>query len=85
MKQASPRTSQQPKTNTHLRCAVQGGRAGAQPAAEPEAQGAFASGEAWQGHDHRGGCDPGSGDDRERDTRSDPGSWEGDGDGRERR
>jgi hypothetical protein len=56
------------------------GRAWAQPAAEPEAQGAFASGEPWQGYDHRGGCDPGCGYDRERGLRRDPGSWEGDGD-----
>ncbi len=57
---------------------------GLNPAAEAEAQGAFASGEAWQGHDHRGGCDPGSSYDRQCGTRSDPGSWEGDGDGGER-
>src|SRR5205085_1798884 len=68
-----------------LRCAVQGGRARAQPAAEPEAQGAFASGEAWQGHDHRGGCHTGRRYDRERGTRADPGSWKGHCDGSQRR
>jgi hypothetical protein len=68
-----------------LRRAGERGRARAQPAAEPEAQGAFASGEAWQCQDHRGGCDPGSRYDRERGTRSNPGSREGDGDGGERR
>ena len=31
-----------------LRCPVQRSRARAQPAAEPEPQGAFASGQAWQ-------------------------------------
>jgi hypothetical protein len=49
------------------------------------AQGTFACGEAWQGHDHRGGRDPGSGHDRERGARSDPGSREDDSDGGERR
>jgi hypothetical protein len=67
-----------------LDCAVQRGRARAQPAAEPEAQGKFASGETWQRHDHHGCCDPGSGYDREHDTRGDPGSWEGNRRGRSR-
>jgi hypothetical protein len=49
------------------------------------AQGAFASGEAWQGHDHRGCCDPGSGYDRERGTGSDPGPRKGHRDCGERR
>jgi hypothetical protein len=47
-----------------LRCVVQRRRAGAYPAAEPEAQSAFASGEAGQGDDHRGGCDSGDRCDR---------------------
>lgn len=68
-----------------LRCASQRSRARAQPAAEPEAQGAPGSCEAWQGHNHGSGCDPGGRYDCERSTRSDPGSWEGNCDGGERR
>jgi len=60
------------------------GRARAQPAAEPETQGAFASGQARKCHDHPGRCDPGSGYDHEPGARSDPASWEGRCDGGER-
>jgi hypothetical protein len=84
MKHATPRPAADDE-RPRLRCAVQRSRARAQPAAEPEAQSAFASGEARQGDDHRGGCDPGSGYDRERGARTDPGSREGQGDGGERR
>jgi hypothetical protein len=83
MKQATPRASQQPKTNPHAW--AERGRARAQPAADAEAQRAFAPDEAWQRHDHCGGCDPCSGYESERDTGSDPGARKCDGDGGERR
>ena len=80
-----PGRASSPHERPRLGCAGERRRARAQPAAEPEAQSTFASGEAWQRHNHRGGCDPGAGYDRERRARSDPGSWEGHGDGGERR
>ena len=84
MKHATPRTSQQPKTNAHAcdaRCKEVVRGLNQRPSRKRRAR--CAPGEAWQGHDHRSGCDPGGGHDRERRTRGDPGFREGDGDGGE--
>ena len=86
MKHATPRTSQQPSTNTHAcvarsREVVRG--LNQRPSRKRRAR--LLPARAWQGHDHRGGCDPGDRYEREGRTCSEPRSWEGDGNGGERR